>query len=446
MNEMKKRIWAWTGFDWAAQPFHTVIITFVFGPYFVSQYVGDEVKGQVLWAQLTLFVGLAVAFFAPVFGAIADQTGKRVKWIFAFSVIYVLGAMFLLQAYPGQVDTTKLLVCGGFLAAYIAIELALVFVNAMLPDIAEGAELGEVSGNAWGIGYLGGLIVLIIFLVFLLPNEDTGKTIVGLTPFFGITVENGGGGRFTGPAAAIWYIVFMIPFFLILRDRPRAQVSAQGAVWGGLQSLAKAVVKTTKTKSLLAFYISSMLYRDALAGLFTFGAVYAAAVLEWPLALVGIFGILTNITGAIGGILGGKFCKWKSSYWVVIWSVIALTPTAFVGLSTNQTHVMFMPVPAGSALPATVFMLAGGVLGAAAGALQGSSRVLVVEQSKNHLEIGEAFGLYAFSGRATAFITPMLVASVTALTQDVQKGAWPIIGLFILSLIVFKWVNKRVEA
>lgn len=188
-----------------------------------------------------------------------------------------------------------------------------------------------------------------------------------------------------------------------------------------------------------------MIYRDALAALFAFGGIYAAGVLGWGLFQLGVFGIVAAGTGALGAWIGGRADVAFGLRPVItgsIWILIAVSTTA---LLTTRESVLLIPVAAGSRLPDLVFLAAGGLLGTDAGALQAASRTLLVLQAEARVSPGQAFGLYALSGKITAFIGPGLIAATTAATGSQRLGASPVIALFLLGLLLLYRVGPAPE-
>ena len=448
----RRGIWGWMFFDWAQQPFHTLIITFVFAPYFAASVASDAARGQELWGYATGIGGLLIALSSPVLGAIADATGPRKPWILFFSVLGVVGCFMLWQAVPGMENIGPVLF---FVAlAVFGMEFAAVFNNAMMPDLVPRSELGRLSGSAWGLGYVGGLITLICVLGLMSASPETGRTLLGLEPIFGLDPATHEGDRASGPFTAIWYMVFALPMFLFTPDVVR-RASASGAVRRGLAQLGRTLKSLPSQRSYFSFLISSMFYRDALNALYTFGGIYAAGVLGWSIIQIGIFGILANITGAVGAWFGGRIDQRFGPRFVVACCAVLLTVSCLLVISTTKTEILFMTVAAsgeGSRLPDIMFYFAGGVIGAAGGAIQASSRTLLVDQVERE-RVTEAFGLYALSGKATTFIGPLAIAVATGFfaseafglsAQDAQRlGVTPIIVLFALGLVLLPWVKSR---
>ncbi len=448
----KRGIFSWMLFDWAQQPFHTLIITFVFAPYFASAVASDPARGQELWGYAAGIGGLLIALTSPVLGAIADATGPRKPWIFGFSVLGVIGCWLLWYAVPGMQGMALIMLA--IILALVGMEFAALFNNAMMPDLVPRSELGRLSGSSWALGYLGGLVSLIIVLGLLAGQPATGKTLFGIEPLFGLDTAAREGDRASGPLTAVWYVIFVLPMFLWTPDVKR-RTSAAGAISRGLAELGATLKRLPTERSYFSFLMSSMFYRDALNALYSFGGIYAAGVLGWSIVQIGIFGILANLTGAIGAWLGGRADQKFGPKWVVSISIVILTICCIVVISTTRTDVLFVTVAAASdssSLPDIVFYIAGAFIGAAGGSIQAASRTLLVDQVERD-KVTEAFGLYALSGRATSFIGPLAIAIATGMfasevfglsSQDAQRlGVSPIIVLFMIGLVLLPWVKSR---
>jgi len=435
----RKGIWGWMLFDAAAQPFHTLILTFIFAPFFVKYVAGSSVEGQALWGYAAGIGGLLVAISSPVLGAIADATGPRKPWMFVFTIVAIIGSVMMWWAIPGGSNSVTIGLVA-FVIATFGFEFAGVFNNAMMPDLVPREQLGRLSGNAWALGYVAGLTTLIIVLVFLATNNE-GKTLIGIDPIFGIDASAKEGERATGPLTAIWYAVLIIPLFLFTPDVYK-KTKVAGAIKQGLKDLLATLKSLPSNRSLFAYLGSSMFYRDALNGLYTFGGIYAIGVLDWSIVQVGVFGILANFTGIFGALLGGRCDDKFGPKAVVTTCVLLLIAASLAVITTTKTGTLFMSVPDGSGIPDMVFYVCGGVIGAAGGALQAASRTLMVDQAEPG-RMTEAFGLYALSGKATAFMAPILIAVFTDFSGSQRIGVMPIVGLFLIGLCLLPWVKQN---
>lgn len=435
---LRKRIWGWFFFDWASQPYNTLLITFIFAPY-IKELVGDGTTAQSAWGFGIGAAGIVIAVLAPVLGALADTGGNRMRWIWLFSIMYVVGAAGLWYAAPG--DFSLILILTFFAIGMIGMEFATTFTNSMLPDLGTPDEIGRISGNGWAFGYIGGLFALVIMLLFFADNATTGRTLIGLEPVFGLDPEAREGTRFVGPLVAIWFVVFMIPFFLFVRE-PKGQKAPKGAVKLALNDLKSTLKRLPQDRSLFAFLGSAMFYRDALNGMYAFGGIYAAGVLGWSVQNVGIFGIIAIIAGALAAWLGGMADSRFGPKPVITACIIALTAVGVAIVLISRESMFGIALPEGSALPDIAFYVIGAVIGAAGGVIQSASRTMMVRQA-NPARMTEAFGLYALAGKATSFLAPLLIGITTYATGSQQLGVSPVIGLFLIGLVLLLWVNPN---
>ncbi len=444
----RKRIFGWFFFDWASQPYHTVLLTFVFGPFFAATATGyfagtglDEqaadARAQTLWSFCLFAAGLCVAIGAPFLGALADRSRRRMPWIALFSLVYVIGASGLWVTQP---DGSNLyLALALFALGFIAAEYALIFTNAQLPSLGTRAEIGRLSGSGFAFGYLGGLIALVIALT-LFVEQAGGTTLIGIAPGFGaLDPAMKEGTRAVGPLVAIWFVVFMIPYFLWVREDAALLPEPE-------QSPFRKVVDTVRglksRPSLATFLGGSMLYRDALNGLYGFGGTYALLVLDWEITQIGVFGIISVISAAVLSWIGGRLDRSFGPKPVIVGAVLLLMAVCTTIAGMSPQSVFGIALAEGSGLPDTVFLICGVLIGGLGGILQAASRTLMVRHAAPGAET-EAFGLYGFAGRATAFLAPALIGGVIALTGDVRNGVLPLILLFLLGLVLLRWTKPE---
>lgn len=437
----RKRVWGWFFFDWASQPYNTLLMTFIFAPY-VKELMGDGSAAQSAWGFGIGAAGIVIALLAPTLGAMADLSGNRLRWIWSFSALYVIGAAGLWWAAPGHFNVT--LILSLFALGMIGMEFATIFTNSMLPDLGPREEIGRISGNGWAFGYVGGLLALVLMLGFFAESATTGKTFLGLAPALGLDPEAREGTRFVGPLTAIWYAIFMIPFFLWVRD-PAPRRASRGAVTEALRDVGRTVRGLPERPSLFAYLASSMFYRDALNGMYVFGGIYAAGVLNWSVVDTGVFGILAIVSGALFAWLGGHLDQRCGPKPVITSCILLLTLVAIGIVFVGPDRVFGIAVPAGSALPNIVFYIFGAVIGAAGGVIQSASRTMMVRQADPQ-RMTEAFGLYALAGKATSFLAPLTIGAATLLSGSQQTGVTPLIALFLLGLILLRWVKSEGDA
>src|SRR6478752_3389661 len=192
---------SWIFFDWAAQPYFTLITTFVFAPYFAGFVAPDPASGQALWGFATAAAGLMIALMSPVLGAIADASGRRKPWIAVFGLLLVIGSSLMWFGKPGDPSVIPPLLLA-YAIASVGVEFATVFNNAMMPTLVPPDRIGRLSGTGWATGYIGGILSLILVLGFLAASPETGRTLFGLAPLFGLDRVTHEGDRISGPLTA----------------------------------------------------------------------------------------------------------------------------------------------------------------------------------------------------------------------------------------------------
>ncbi len=369
----------------------------------------DPITGTSQWGWMMSASGVALALLAPVFGAIADFGGPRKPWIAAFTGIAVVSAVGLwwIEADPRFVVPALLLVAIG----NTAFEFGQVFYNAMLPDLVGRGWLGRISGWAWGLGYAGGLVSLGLCLVIFIQPE---------TLPFGLDRDSFEHIRITGPFIALWFIVFCLPMFLYTPDRPSGGASLLGAVRGGLRNLGETLSNLRRYRVIARFLLARLLYIDWLNTLFAFGGIYAKETLSMTTAEVLLFAIYLNIAAGIGAAVFGWVDEWLGAKRTIMISVAALTVFGAAVLMVDDK---------------LWFYAIGCAIGVFIGPTQSASRSMMARLAPPELRT-EFFGLFAFSGKVTAFLGPAVVALVTTLTASQRFGMATILVFFLAGLLV----------
>lgn len=435
----RRGIFGWMLFDWAAQPFFTVITTFIFGPYLVSRLTEDHAAGQAAWSYTISIAAVIIALLSPVLGSIADAAGPRKPWIGAFAVIKIAALAALWFAAPGSslVFTLSLIV-----VATVAAEFSIVFNDSMMPRLVPPSEVGRISNFAWGLGYLGGMIVLIAVVALLAGNVETGRTILGIEPLFGLDPAKGEDARITGPLSALWYLIFILPMFLFTPDQ-RGGRALGPAVRAGLAEIGGTFGELKARRGILRFLIARMIYQDGVNGLLALGGTFAAGMFAWQTVELGIYGIILNIV-AIGGCLyAGRLDRQTGSKTVVLVSLVCLIVATIGIISTGPGFTLFGLIPLSmddqgglfSTSAEKAYILFGLLIGLAFGPVQASARSYLA-RSVSPEEAGRYFGLFALSGRATAFAAPLAVGLVTAATGSARMGMAALIVFLVVGLIV----------
>ncbi|MCG8561210.1 MAG: MFS transporter [Hyphomicrobiales bacterium] len=437
----------WILFDWASQPFFTLVQTFLFAPYFVNVLVGDPVHGQALWGYAAAAAGLIVALTSPALGAIADASGRRKPYVAVCSVGLVVGCALLWLAEPGP-DLNLTLIFAAVVLATVAVEFATVFTNAMMPSLVPDHQLGRLSGTGWAVGYIGGLVSLVIVAGLLVADAASGRTLLGLEPLLALDAARHEGERLVGPFSALWYVVFVLPLFLFTPDRNGMLVSA-APVRDGLRRLVETLKNVRQYSVVVRFLIARMLYVDGLGAIFAFGGLYGASLFAWGPMQLGLFGIVLALAGSVGALAGGWLDDRFGAKSVIMVTLAFLSAGAIGVVSVDRESVFFVLDVAAPAEGRATFASAGEqvylffavVIGIMAGPLQSASRSLLARLAPREM-VTEFFGLYAFSGKITAFAAPFLVASVTAASGN-QRAGIAVILVFLLGGLALMWTVRE---
>ncbi len=399
---------AWALYDFANSAFAAVIVTFVFATYFSQAVAVDPITGTAQWGWAMTVSAVITALLSPVLGAIADRGGRRKPWLFGFTWLAVAGCLLLWLARPYESGQSWVLFTLVAVAlANLGIEVAGVFYNAMLPEIAPKARLGRWSGWAWALGYAGGMSCLILALVGFVQADP---------PWFGLDQQTAEHVRITGPLVGLWLFLFSLPMLVLTPDRQSAGLPARSAVRQGLTQLRLTLANLGTYRLVGHFLLARMLYTDGLNTLFAFGGIYAAGTFNMTLPEVIQFGILLNVTSGLGA-LGFAWVDDR----------IGAKPTilmALVGLFVCSLAAIL-------AQDVTSLWIAGGLLGIFVGPAQAASRSLMAHLAPAELRT-EMFGLYTLSGKATAFLGPLLVGSVTLWTGSQRLGMATILVFFLV--------------
>ncbi|SDH85402.1 MFS transporter [Roseospirillum parvum] len=413
----RRAVAAWCLFDWANSAYPTLIATFVFATYFTQGVAESPEAGTALWGNAMALSGLLIAVLAPLAGAVADQTGARKPWLAGFSGLCMATTALLWFVAPEP--AFALLALGLVVVSNLGFELGMVFYNAMLPDITPRDRLGRVSGWAWGLGYAGGLVCLVVALFGLIQAEP---------PPFGLAGVEAGPVRASVLLVAGWFLVFSLPLYLWVPDRPGRGQSAGAAIRAGMADLRRTLVRLKDAPHGVGrFLIARMIYTDGLNTLFAFGGIYAAGSFGMGVDQVIVFGIAMNVSAGLGAVGFGWIDDRLGSKRTIAGSLVAM-----IGL--GAALVLIEDV--------TLFWVAALALGVFFGPVQASSRAMMARLAPPD-QLTELFGLYALSGRITSFLGPLVLAWTTAWLDSQRAGMATILVFLALGLGLLVGVRER---
>jgi len=406
---------AWCSFDWANQTFPTVIMTFVFAAYYTKAVAPDQITGTSQWAYMMSLSMFVVAFTGPVLGSIADQSGRRKPWILAFSVLCIgaSAGLWFVTPDPSSIYLALVLVALG----NIGFETGTIFYNAMLPSLAPRSMTGRISGWGWGLGYAGGLVSLALALLLLIQPDP---------PLLSLDRDAAEHLRASGVLVALWFAVFALPFFIWVPDEPSTGISLREAVRQGVGTLFWTIREVRRYRHIALYLLARMIYTDGLNTVFAIGGIYAAVTFGMDFDEILLFGIAINVAAGVGAFAFGWIDDWIGPKRTVLISLAALTFLgAAVLLVTSKTWFWACVLP----------------LGMFFGPAQSASRTLMAQMAPRHLE-GEMFGLYAFSGKATAFLGPVLFGFVTGLADSQRAGLATVLAFFVIGGLLLMAVRE----
>ncbi len=382
----RRAIIAWCFYDWANSAFPQTITTFVFATYFATEVAENPTLGASQWAWAVAVSGVVVALLGPASGAIADASGRRKPWIFGLTLLCVAACYVLWYVRPTTADVLLALIV--FAIASVAFELATIFYNAMLPEITPRALIGRVSGWGWGLGYAGGLVCLLIVLFGFVDTES---------PLFGLDKSEAEHVRVVGPIAAIWYALFALPLFLFTPDRRSKGRGPAQAVRDGLQMLVQSLRRIRAYANIARYLLARMIYTDGLNTLFAVGGIFAVEAFGLELEEVLKFGIVIAVTAGLGAAAFAWIDDWIGAKRTVL---IALAGLIVIGAALLIVRAQLW------------FWILAPILGIFFGPAQAASRSLMARLAPPELRT-EMFGLYAFSGKSTAFVGPFIYGVFT---------------------------------
>jgi UMF1 family MFS transporter len=410
MNEIKRdnprTIASWCMFDWANSAFTTLVVTFIYSTYFTKAIAPDEVTGTALWSRAVGLSAIIIAALSPILGAAADKGGKRKRYLAVTTVIAVAATTLLAFVRPGMAHAVPLAL-GLFVLGNVGFELGMVFYNAFLPTIASPERIGRVSGYGWGVGYVGGLVCMVLALVGFVQPE---------TPWFGLSKVAGFNVRATNLLTAGWFAVFSLPLFLFVRERPLA--GARFDLTGTLRELGDTVQHIRRYKEIVKYLIAHLIYNDG---------IYAAGTFNMPLSEVILFGIVLNIVAGLGALAFGFVDDLIGGKKTVMITLVALTAATLIGVLA----------------PTKTWLWVSGILiGIFGGPNQAASRSLMGRFSPLRHQT-EFFGFYALSGKITSFMGPIALGTVAELARSQRAGVATVIAFFVVGGVMLALVAER---
>ncbi len=403
----KKEVISWSFYDFANQPFSTIIVTFIYGAFFTSVIASDEKTGTLLWTNGIAITAIIVSILSPILGALADKAGYRKFFLISFTWICAVFSILLYFPQSGDVFFALSL----FVIANIAFELGTVFCNSYLQDLADEKNSGKISGFSWGLGFVGGLLAL--FLSFSLFELDSSG-IRGINILVGV-----------------WFLIFSIPTFLFVKDRKKDKLTKKHFL-DSFASIRITFKEVVKYRTIMKFLIARLFFNDGLITIFSLGGIYAIGTLDFSIPEVMTLGIVLNISAAIGSFIFGYLEDKIGVKEVINLSLVVLVFSTL--LAFIAPYFIFQK---------EIFWVAGVLIGLMVGPNQSCSRSLMAKLTPKEKK-NEFFGFFALTGKATSFLGPILFGIIT-FNFSQQVALWVVIFLFLIGLILFNKINFQDE-
>lgn len=443
--------YSWTFGQGARDPYYIMVIIYIFYPYFSNTVVGDPVKGQALIGYITAAAGTVLAVTAPFLGAIADKDGRRKPWLVGTVAIMTAGAFSLWMIEPegrGMSLTSALIILFVIKVCFTIME---VFHNAMLPSIAPANKIGIISGLAFSIGNVGGLL-LMLFVLFAFSMPGTQPwAFLPEAPLFGIDQAAHEHNRIVGPIAGAWMILFMLPVLLFTPD---GQASKSG-MWQLAKEGVNDVVQTLKHvrhyANVARYLLARLFFIDGMVGVLTFGGVYASGTFGWDTTTLLIFGLCSSGSAMLGAYIGGLLDDQLGSMRALRISIATSSVVLLILVSVDPDTILYFvevgaePVwgsPYFATLPELFYLATNQIFAMFFVTGLSSSRTLMARLSPPDLAT-QFFGLFALSATVTAFLAPLLVATATDLFESQRIGFASLAALMIIGAIMLMKVKEE---
>jgi len=407
-----KKIFNFALYDFANSAFTTIIITFIFATYFAKQIAPSPVLGQSYWGWTIGITGFLVAIIGPVLGSFADKKNSIVFFIRCFSLLCILFTTLLWFSKPSQSYLLYTLVIVGI--ANLFYELSLVFYNSLLKDISADKNLGKSSGFGFALGYIGGIVILLISIKLFIDTDSLP---------FGLVKEESQNIRAIALLVSIWFLIFSIPFLFFVLKKSKKKIKR--SISSNFTDLKK-LLWNKKISVLGQFLIARMLYADGLNAIIVMGGIFAVGVFNLEIKDLLTLSILMNVTAFIGALVGGMANDKYGSKIVIIFSLI--------GLILSSVTILFT-------FSVSIFFFLAAINGLFIGPIQSASRVVITSMLNKNNQ-GKGFGLFATSGKLTSFIGPLLVSTITFVTASQRIGFSAAIILLLSGLIILLNIKK----
>ncbi|MDO5670405.1 MAG: MFS transporter [Corynebacterium sp.] len=410
MRTDRVTVTSWALWDWGSAAFNAVLVTFIFSVYLtdsVGATLDTAYTPATLYGWVMAVAGVLIAVVAPIIGQRSDLHGTRRRSlaVWTFVTVALMFSLFVVRN-----DAPVYFWIGAIIMAIASVlfEFAEVNYYAQLNQISTEDNVGRVSGYGWGMGYAGGIILLLICYFGFVAGEGG---------IFSLPTEGGLNIRLVAVFAAVWFGVFALPvLFRVPEIAPSGAAATEGVVDAYRRLIGTIRELWHRDRNAVYFLVSSAVFRDGLAGVFTFGAILAVTVYGLSPGDVLIFGVAANVAAAAGAMLGGLLDDRLGPKPIIIASLVLMIGAAGV--------LYFVEGPA-------MFWIFGLVLCLFVGPAQSAARSFLSRVAPEGTE-GQLFGLYVTTGRAVSWLSPIAFGLFVTLGGADRFG---ILGIGLVLLV-----------
>ncbi len=412
----KREIISWCFYDFANSAFTTLIVTVAYSVYFKFYVAPTPIRGDLLWGFAFSLSMLLVALSSPIFGAIADFSASKKRYLIYYTFISVFCTALLFFVKSGDVLAGIIF----FIIANVGFEGAYVFYNGFLVEISTRQSIGKISGYGWALGYVGGLACLILVYplikdVDFIKGEYTDHQVILFRISFLIV--------------ALFFLIFSLPIFLFIKERAKRNSSARRPNYFkiGFQRLNSTFSHIKRYKEAGKFVIASLIYNDGITTLIAFSSIYAVSTLHFTMGEVTLLFIASQLTAFLGSITFGHLQGWIGgkktiNTTLVIWCFVCIG--AF--LAQSKLQFFFIALTGGFAMGSSL---------AVSRAFMG----LFIPHRKE----AEFYGFYILSGKFAAILGPFLFGAISSATGNQRFAVLAILIFFIAGLIIMCFINEE---
>jgi UMF1 family MFS transporter len=399
-----REVWAWSMYDFANSAYTTVVITAVFGAYFVGVISENKPWATFAWTAALSVSYAAILFTGPLIGAWADAHAAKKPLLLATTLGCVLFTALLYFAQPGWVVLALLLLIlsNSFFGAGENL------IAAFLPELADSRALGRVSGWGWSFGYLGGLAALGICLAYITSAAARNLPSSHYVPV-------------TMLITAAFFAIAATPTFLFLRERAVPQPRMENP-WLRVR---ETIRHSQQYQDLRRFLLCLLFYQAGITAVVALAAIYAEQAMKFTMQQTIVLILVVNITAAVGAFGFGYL---QDAIGHV--RAVALTLVGWI----------VMVLIAGTAESATAFWVAANLAGLCMGSSQAAGRA-VVGYLAPPARLAEFFGLWGLAVKAASIFGPLTYGAVTLIFAGNHRlgifatGVYFVIGLVLLRKI-----------